>query len=105
MLAGGKAGGHAAVLCGLVCLACPIAISSLTMAFGADEWLYDDEPVPVATHVIDALFLADLGSTVVLLLLLGGRWRLTVAIAALPLLCLTGVLAFWGGLWVSGQWL
>jgi hypothetical protein len=92
------------VVCATVCLSAPIAISVLTMTFGATEWREDDEPVPIAAHTINALFLFDLFATGLLIWLMQ-RWRGVTAIIAISLLCLTGYLAFWGGLWVSGQWL
>jgi hypothetical protein len=82
----------------------PIALYVLTMAFGAEEWRGDDQPLPLPVYVIDGVFVADVIATI-LAIVLERRFRILVAIFTLPLLCLAAAAAFWGGLWVSGQWL
>jgi hypothetical protein len=94
-----------AILCALVCLASPVALYAITMAFGAEKWRSNEEPVPVASYVMDVLFLIDLVSTVGLLCLVRGWWWFLSFVIAAPLLCLAGTIWLWGGLWVSGQWL
>jgi len=91
-------------VCGLICIFSPIAISALTLNFGATEWREDYKPVPVAARVIDSLFYFDLFTTALLIWVMRG-WRGVTAVIVVPLLYLTAFIAFWGGLWVSGQWL
>jgi hypothetical protein len=95
---------QAATVCWLACLLTPVAIHVLTMAFGATEWRDDSEPIPWPAHLIDGLFWADVVWTVLLICLMRDfRW--VALLIGFPLLCVTAVMAFWGGLWVSGQWL
>src|SRR5262249_2079905 len=92
------------ILSWLICIASPVAIEALTMTYGATEWREDDQPVHWAAYAIDYIFLVDLLFTA-LLILVSPKRKAAVAAVVIPLLCLTGVFAFWGGLWVSGQWL
>jgi hypothetical protein len=92
------------VACSIVCVFAPIVIFVLTMTNGATEWREDNEPVPTAARVIYVLFLFDVFSTCVLIWAMAGR-RWVTTFAAIPLLGIAAVCAFWGGLWVSGQWL
>jgi hypothetical protein len=95
----------------LYCLLCPLAILLLTMRYGATEWREEGEPIPWPTHVIDGLFLADCPCTVALIWFVRKSRAfepvlMTLAcLGLIALLCVTGWAAFWGGLWVSGQWL
>jgi hypothetical protein len=96
--------------CAVYCLLSPLAIYILTMRYGATTWRNADEPIPWPTHVIDGLFLLDLACTSLLIWLsrkLASSVFLLVMIGLIfvGLLIGTGVGAFWGGLWVSGQWL
>jgi hypothetical protein len=83
----------------------PVAIQILVMSYGPTaELRYDDEPIPWPAHAVDFLFIADVFSTFLLICLMP-RWRGVSAAVAIPLLCLTAVMAFWGGMWLSGDWL
>ena len=93
------------MLCWFVCLSTPITILGLTRVYGpTTELRNDDEPVPWPARAIDVLFFGDLFFTVVLIWLMRKCRGVTAAIA-IPLLCLTAFIAFWGGLWLSGNWL
>jgi hypothetical protein len=96
--------------CAVYCALCPLAIYIVTMRYGATTWREDDEPIPWPAHLITALFLLDLVSTSLLIWLSrkltpSMQFFVLVALTFVGLLLITGAGAFWGGLWVSGQWL
>jgi hypothetical protein len=92
-----------AALCWLVCSLCPLAIFLLGMTYGPESEPGMDPPWSL--HAIDSLFWIDSGFTVLLIWMMRGWKRWLTAMIAIPLLCLTAVLAFFGGLWVSGDYL
>jgi ACR3 family arsenite efflux pump ArsB len=96
-------GWRAVLSCVAVCCVFPVLVACLSLAFGRD-WRADEEPLSWAAYAIDGVFLMDLFSTASVIHLLRGR-RLLAAAFAIPLLAATAVLAFFGGLWVSGRYL
>jgi hypothetical protein len=93
------------IACWFLCLLAPAAIPILVMTYGpTTEFRSGDEPIPWPAHAVDVLFIVDFVSTVLLICLVREH-RGVVAAVALPLLLLTALMAFWGGLWLSGDWL
>ena len=90
-------------MCAIVCVACPLVIVWFGQAYGYDRLRSDDDYRSWRVSAIDALFLLAICST-------GGfivsmrRWWWLAALISLPLLCLTGVLAFTCGAWVEGTY-
>jgi hypothetical protein len=87
----------------LPCVVFPLGIGVLASSFGYDRLLSDDAFTLWPLYAIDLLFWADLLFTTTLLWLMQG-WRLLVALVAIPMLCLTAVLAITGGAWVEGTY-
>jgi len=62
------------------------------------------EPGPFPFSHVDYIFFADLFYTVLLILLIRGR-RTVTALVSIPLLVVTAVMAFFAGMWFSGNYL
>lgn len=88
----------------MICLGCPVAIYLLAERFGndplPDDHLYHDLP----SIAVDALFWIEACATSSLMIS-ARKWWWLVALVALPLLVLTGVLAVTGGMWIDGTYL
>lgn len=89
-------------LCCLPCFLFPVAIGKLAQVYGPESDPGMD--APWSLFVIDALFWIDVCFTMILVWKMPG-WRWLAAALSLPLLLLTAVLAFFGGMWVSGNYL
>jgi hypothetical protein len=85
----------------LSCSLIPLAIIALGYRFGYDRVRYDPPLWPV--YVVDTLLWIDVGCTA-LVLWLSRRWCWLAALVAVPLLCLTAVLAVTGGMWIEGTY-
>jgi hypothetical protein len=90
-------------LCLLVSVLSPLAIVRLGYAYGYDRLPSDDDFREWPLYAIDSLFWADACSTVALFWLMQ-RWRWLAALVAVPLLCVTAVLAIFNGMWVAGTY-
>jgi hypothetical protein len=90
-------------LCVLVSVLSPLAIVRLGYAYGYDRLASDADYREWPLYAIDSLLWADACFTVALLWLMRRRWWLA-ALVAVPLLCVTAVLAIFGGMWVAGTY-
>jgi hypothetical protein len=79
----------------------PVAIGALAQVYGPLSDPGMDAPWPL--YAIDSLFWADVFFTAFLIWMMQG-WRWLAAVLFIPPLCLTAVLAFFGGMWVSGNY-
>jgi hypothetical protein len=92
----------AIVLLGSIGVFSPLGIVALTMTYGPDSEPGMDPPWSL--YVIDCLFWIDVASTGVVIGMMQ-NWRVLTALVAGTLLAVTAVLAFFGGMWVSGNYL
>jgi hypothetical protein len=94
----------ALVLSALTCVCCPLAIAGLGCSYGFDRLPSDDAFRVWPLYAVDACFWADLIFTTLLIWLVP-KWRLLAALIAVPLLCLTAMLAVTNGMWIDGSYL
>ena len=88
----------------LWCLPCflfPIAIGKLALVYGPESDPGMD--APWSLYAIDSLFWTDVCFTAFFVWTMQG-WRWLAAVVLFPLLCVTAVLAIFGGMWVSGNY-
>jgi hypothetical protein len=93
----------AAVVCAVVCVTCPLLIGWLSQTYGFDLLRSDADYRSWRGEAVDALFWVAALSTVGFIALTGRCWWLATLVS-LPLLCLTGVLAVTGRMWIDGTY-
>jgi hypothetical protein len=81
----------------------PLAIALLSQSYAYDRLASENDYQSWPLYTIDTLFWTDLCFTALIIWAMRG-WRWLVALIAVPLLGLTLVLAFTGGLWVESTY-